>query len=120
MSAVATLVVWEDLPTQRIELRNSAGEVSVIHVEPDQEKDASLFHDSETGVELEVVDKTPLVEWFANHYGDFGATLEFITDRSQEGSQFVRGFGGVGGLLRWKVDFVEMAEYEELDEDDFM
>lgn len=27
----------------------------------------------------------------------FGATLEIITDKSQEGSQFVRGFGGIGG-----------------------
>ncbi len=25
-----------------------------------------------------------LVEWFANHYSDFGASLEFITNRSQE------------------------------------
>ena len=26
-----------------------------------------------------------------------GATLEIITDRSQEGAQFVKGFGGIGG-----------------------
>ena len=26
-----------------------------------------------------------------------GTTLEIVTDRSQEGSQFVRGFGGIGG-----------------------
>ena len=30
-----------------------------------------------------------------------------MSDRSQEGSQFVRGFGGVGGILRYKVDFME-------------
>lgn len=28
-----------------------------------------------------------------------GAALEIITDRSQEGSQFVKGFGGIGGKL---------------------
>ena len=55
--------------------------------------------------ELEVIDKLPLVEWFANQYKTFGATLEFITNRSQEGSQFCRGFGGIGGILRWRVDF---------------
>lgn len=27
----------------------------------------------------------------------FGATLEIVTDKSQEGAQFVRGFGGIGG-----------------------
>ena len=35
-------------------------------------------------------------------YGIFlyciGATLEIITDRSQEGAQFVKGFGGIGGM----------------------
>lgn len=39
----------------------------------------------------------PLLEWLANNYKSFGATLEIITDKSQEGSQFVRGFGGIGG-----------------------
>ncbi len=59
-----------------------------------------------------------MVEWFANHYMDFGAKLEFVTNKSQEGSQFVRGFGGIGGLLRWKVDFVA-AEDPTADIDDF-
>ena len=26
-----------------------------------------------------------------------GATLEIITDKSQEGAQFCKGFGGIGG-----------------------
>jgi hypothetical protein len=48
-------------------------------------------------VELELVECQPLLEWLANNYKSFGATLEIITDKSQEGSQFVRGFGGIGG-----------------------
>lgn len=51
----------------------------------------------QTGVELELVECQPLLEWLANNYKMFGATLEIITDKSQEGSQFVRGFGGIGG-----------------------
>jgi peptide chain release factor subunit 1 len=71
------------------------------------------IRDAVTGVELEVVDKEPVVEWFANNYKNFGCTLEFVTDRSGEGVQFVKGFGGIGGILRWKVDFVEMKNLEE-------
>ena len=41
-----------------------------------------------------------LLEWFANNYMNFGVTLEIITDKSQEGSQFVKGFGGIGGELQ--------------------
>ena len=39
----------------------------------------------------------------AENYKKWGCCLEFITDRSQEGTQFCRGFGGIGGTLRWKV-----------------
>ena len=49
---------------------------------------------------------------FANNYKTFGATLEIVTDRSQEGAQFVRGFGGIGGLLRYRVDF-QMLDIED-------
>jgi peptide chain release factor subunit 1 len=52
-------------------------------------------------VELELVECTPFLEWIANNYKSFGATLEIITDKSQEGSQFVRGFGGIGGKRRY-------------------
>ena len=48
---------------------------------------------------MELVSSEALLEWFANHYKDFGATLEIVTDRSQEGNQFVKGFGGIGGLV---------------------
>ena len=41
----------------------------------------------------------------------------FTVNEQAEGSQLVRGFGGLGGILRWKVDFMELAEYDT-DEDD--
>ena len=61
----------------------------------------------------------PLFRWFANNYKRFGTQLEFITDRSQEGSQFNRGFGGIGGVLRWAVDFMALEDYEHLDDEDY-
>ena len=39
---------------------------------PEQEKDKTHFTDKETGVELELVDSMPLLEWFANNYKKFG------------------------------------------------
>lgn len=45
----------------------------------------------------------PLLEWLANNYKKFGCALEFVTNRSQEGSQFCKGFGGIGGVLRYAV-----------------
>jgi len=53
------------------------------------------------------------LEWIANHYKDFGAVLEIVTDRSQEGSQFCKGFGGIGGMLRYRVDFALLNSNEQ-------
>jgi peptide chain release factor subunit 1 len=114
------------MPESRLELRNPAtAEITVVHLRPEQEKERHWFEDKETRQDLEIADRTPLVEWLAQNYKTFGCKLEFITDRSQEGSQFVKGFGGIGGLLRWKVDFMELNEQLQglggiEDEDDFM
>lgn len=109
MGAVDTLIVWENLEIHRIVLKNhQTDEDKVLHLSPEQEKDKTYSVDSETGVELELVEKQPLLEWLANNYKGFGATLEIITDKSQEGAQFCKGFGGVGGILRYRVDFQSM------------
>jgi len=119
MGAIETLIVWENLDTMRYVLKNhSTDEEKILYLRPDQEKDKTHFVDKDTGVEMEMTETCPLLEWFANNYKKFGATLEIVTDRSQEGSQFVKGFGGIGGMLRYRVDFQSM-EYHSEDEDDW-
>lgn len=114
LGAIEDLIVWENLDVNRYVLRNATtGEDKVVHLSKEQESNETYFRDPETGVELEVVEKEPMVEWLANNYKSFGCNLEFVTDRSGEGTQFVKGFGGIGGILRWKVDFVELNEFEE-------
>lgn len=114
LGAVEDLIVWDNLEISRYVLRNpSSGVEKVIHLTQEQEKDDTHFRDPETGSELETVEKETLVEWFANNYKKFGCNLEFVTDRSGEGTQFVKGFGGIGGILRWKVNFVEMNNFED-------
>jgi len=58
-----------------------------------------------------------LLEFFANNYKKYGAKLEIVTNRSQEGSQFCKGFGGIGGLLRYKVEFNDYDDGGEPGED---
>ena len=117
MGAIETLIVWENIDVTRFSLNNHAkGEEIVLHLTSEQEKDKTFFVDKETGIELELTDRIALLEWFANHYKTYGATLEIVTDRSQEGSQFCKGFGGIGGILRYRVDF-QSIEYNSDDED---
>jgi peptide chain release factor subunit 1 len=137
LGAVETLIVWENLDITRFILRNAAGGMSflrshpyhslirhpeeiIIHVNKEQEKDREKFLDKSTGLEMEQSQEPqPLLEWFAEKYKEFGASLEFVTNRSQEGAQFVKGFGGIGGLLRYKVDFTNLGPTDD-DEDEFL
>lgn len=66
---------------------------------------------------MEVIEQISFLEWIAEKYVDFGTTLEFVSDRSSEGNQFVKGFGGIGGLLRYKVNFEQLAEVDEDDDE---
>ncbi|KAM5530689.1 hypothetical protein V8D89_015661 [Ganoderma adspersum] len=119
LGAVETLIVWENLDITRYVLRNAANEEIIIHATKEQEKERDRFMDKSTGLEMEkVVDPQSLLEWFAEKYKEFGANLEFVTNRSQEGAQFVKGFGGIGGLLRYKVDFTNLQSVDD-DDDEF-
>jgi len=69
------------------------------------------------------VEKDSFLDWIAENYKKFGAKLQFVTNKSQEGAQFVKGFGGIGGLLRYQLDFVAMDQADDIDEaetDDFI
>src|SRR6185369_5213677 len=116
LGAAETLIVYENLEITRWTLKNSEGSEIILHTTKTQEADRSLFMDKETGQEMEIVDQMPFLEWLAEKYRDFGATLEFVSDRSSEGNQFVKGFGGIGAILRYKVNFEQLAEYDDEDE----
>lgn len=90
------------LPLCRLTLKNTqTGDEVVKILSPEEALDKAQYVDPESGAELEVTESEPYVEWLAENYRSFGTQLEFVTNRSQEGSQFVRGFGGIGGLLRY-------------------
>merc|ERR1711935_1325231 len=93
----------------------TTGDKTVHHLKEEQMKEQKWEED---GVELEIEESTTLLEWVANHFKEFGAKLQFVTNRSQEGSQFCKGFGGIGGILRYALEFQDL-DFSE-DEDDFI
>jgi peptide chain release factor subunit 1 len=129
MGAIQILILWEHLEVMRYEFASPASKPeasnTIIYLRPDQQKEKSHAVDPDTGVELELIEKILLSEWLANHYKEFGAALEIITDKSQEGSQFCSGFGGIGGMLRYRVDFAALdydpeLDFDGIDLDDYM
>merc|ERR1711972_1260770 len=98
-------------------------EEQILFVSPEEEKNEKLYRCPTSGVELDVVDNKAFVEWIVENYKNFGTKLEFITDKSQAGNQFCKGFGGIGGLLRYRVEFEQFEEPDFADadsDDDFM
>ncbi|OJD09675.1 eukaryotic peptide chain release factor subunit 1 [Emergomyces pasteurianus Ep9510] len=116
LGAAETLIVYENLDITRWVLKASTGSEVILHTSKAQEANREMFMDKETGQEMEIIDQSSFLEWLAEHYKDFGATLEFVSDRSSEGNQFVKGFGGIGAVLRYKVNFEQLADYESEDE----
>lgn len=121
--AIETLIVFETIEYVRVTLKNKETQkISVIYLKPEQLTDPKYYVDQETKAELESIDQTPLNEWIADNYSNYGAELEFITNKSPEGFQFVQGFGGIGGLLRYKLnmDFIYNVVEQNDDDDDFI
>lgn len=118
--AVETLIVWENLEMTRYALKDSEGREIVLMLTPAQEKETDRFKDAATGEPMEqLAEPMPLLEWIAENYQQFGCSLEFVSDRSQEGMQFVRGFGGIGGVLRYQLDLQLLAELDD-EESEFL
>merc|ERR1712032_1083281 len=108
---------------QRLRIRNPHTDTEqTLYLTKQETKNEKLYRDAETGVELTVEENKLFVEWIVESYKSFGAKLEFITDRSQEGNQFCKGFGGIGGLMRCRVEFEVYDEPDAAvsDDDDFM
>lgn len=116
LGAAEILIVYENLDVTRWVMKNAAGEEVIVHTNKLQETNRELFMDKDSGAEMEVIDSGSFLEWLAESYKDFGATLEFVSDRSGEGNQFVKGFGGIGAILRYKVNFEQLADYSDDDE----
>lgn len=117
--AVETLIVWENLEENRLELENSVTGTKEVKILSRKEMDNTAnFVDKESGGELEVRESEPFVDWIAANYKSYGTQLEFITDRSQEGAQFVRGFGGIGGIMRYELSFEVFDEPDHSSDED--
>ena len=122
MGAIEILIVWENLSVCRYTLRNNCtGETSELNLRPEQKQDRAHFIDKATNVELELLEENLLLECLTLKYKDYGAKLEIVSDKSSEGTQFVKGFDGIGGILRYRVDFPDLGTHapENQDEEDF-
>jgi peptide chain release factor subunit 1 len=113
--AVGKIICFEDLNYIRIRLRNTEnGNIVSCYLKPEQLTNPDIYKDKDSGAVLEKMeedDNEPslLPEWLSIHYKDYGCEIEFVTDKSPEGTQFLKGFTGLGGFLRYKIDIEHLV-----------
>jgi peptide chain release factor subunit 1 len=110
IGALETMLLFENIEIMRYEIHNPArNETKVYLLNSVQEKDPKYFKDPETGTDLDVINSEQLADWICVNYKKYGINIEFITDKSSDGFQFCKGFGGIGGFLRYKIDVDDVA-----------
>ena len=113
LGAIETLICWENLEAIRYIVRQSGTEATSIKFAINDKIELDVTKD------CELEEKIPLLEWLADNYTSYGSKLELITDASEEGSQFVNGFGGLGAILRYRVQMPSEWANDGTEEDEF-
>ena len=118
---VDLLIIWENIDFVRLTLKDNKDEIRIETVSG-KKVTGQKFKPEDSDVEYEIIEKVSLSEWLLNNYKRYVSHLEIVTDKTSEGNQFVKGFGGIGGILRYKLEtnFEEIEENNSFDEDDFI
>ena len=111
MGAIDTIILWEDLPL----IRYVFDDEEVMFINPTNEKELQRLRDCGKTIKEEQL----VSEWLVENYKSLGIDkCSLVTDHSSQGTQFVNGFGGLGALLRWQLDFTHNIDYDETQNED--
>jgi len=101
---IEKLILWENLDLYRVTLENLFTKKEHIKIlEKNQVNDELFLKTLEHGTESLIISKELLIEWVVDNRKNFGANLFFVSDKTPEGTQFKKGFGGIGGILRYAI-----------------
>ena len=118
---VDVLIIWENIDFIRLTLKDNKNQIKVENVSS-RKVIGQKYKPDDSDVEYEIVENISLSEWLLDNYKKYVSQLEIVTDKTSEGNQFVKGFGGIGGILRYKLEqnFEDIEENYSFDEDDFI
>lgn len=109
--AIDKLLCYQDLELYRVKVKNNINEEETKFLSIETRNTLNLN-------EFEILDEELFVDWISQNYNNFGCELYYISNYTTEGSQFCRGFGGIGAILRYPIEFNDYnLEEEDLEED---
>jgi len=109
---VDKFILWPGITHLRIEMVSVADpeKNKIVYYKPDDPKLCEY-------TDWKIISSVPLVDWILENYKNFGAVVEIVSDQTDVGSQFVKGFGGLGGFLRYEAELPSTSK-NNLDVDD--
>jgi len=131
--AVKTLLIWENLELVRhiLASKSSDDHSKLKNEESEEEEDQDDFLENtndfvkqivylQPNVDpnkkgWQVISSEPLIDYLTTNASKLGGgiTIELISDSTSQGSQFCKGFGGIGALLRFPVKSSKFEGEEE-------
>lgn len=120
--AVKDLIVWDELSVSRntyAVVTNSTGaSASIVNALTmtytkleEKVPDKIKIKD----VDYALVKSESLMDWLTEEKNRFGSKLHIVSSDTSEGTQFVDGFGGLGGMLHYRFDIPSMDEDDDND-----
>ena len=108
--AIDKLLCYQDLEIYRVKVKNNVNEEETKFLSIDDRNNLNLN-------EFEILEEELFVDWISQNYNNFGCELYYISNYTTEGSQFCRGFGGIGAILRYPIEFNDYNLEDDLEED---
>ena len=110
---IEKLILWENLEMFRFTLENSITKKEEIKIlEKKEAEDSEFLKNMENETNSLIIKKELLSDWIVGNRKNYGANLFFVSDKTPEGNQFKKGFGGIGGILRYVVNPEEYINNE--------
>lgn len=98
MGIIDILLIWDNIKISRIELNDN----KIIYV--DSAKINTINN---------IKNSYDLFDWLFENYDKYDIKLKLISDNSSEGKQFINGFGGIGGILKYKLNMENFNNFDE-------
>jgi peptide chain release factor subunit 1 len=114
--AIDILIIYEELDTLRCRMRCPDGSQTVAYFSRYQIEHGEHLRDNKYEA---VVEQEALADWMAENHQLRGVRLEYVTGKSPEGAQFIKGLGGIGAILRYQLGFGDYQSTEEGGDDGF-
>jgi len=101
---IATLIISEELNLRVLKLicENCNFEKEIIIEEGKEIDIRSIECEKCKQKKFEIIEDLSYVEYLSEKAKLFGTKVELVSAETDEGKQFLEGFGGIGGLLRYK------------------